>query len=831
MTWMWGMRAESMARNYLGQHDQAGALANRWMELAERAGSVEYLAWGRTMQGWLSWTIRGNLPAARRDLEWAVARFEQIDHPVGLPYSLNVLGNVMMGMGEHAAARPIYDRVLALAQKHGNLKMQGYVLTNLGTLEARFGDPARSLQLHRRGMEIWLRLQDQQAVMVEMSNVVQSALSLGRVDEARRIATEALALAEKEGMALEIPWQRGSLADALWAGGRTEEAKRLWRSVVTMGDTVAVDPRAIAAHGLATALAEQDSLAEAGRVVERALVLIGTGADLELRGKLAVLAAELATAGGRPAAGLAAARPLAHELHRKGQHELALAAWTQVVVASRRLGRTAEAAAAIDSATAIWEEGRSVATDLEFREMRGEQARRLALERLLHEAAHLPGRPEGERLAVAFENLQRFKTRTLLERMAGARAFADSASAELETQAVDLRRFQGEVLGQDELYLEYVVGPDTTALLAITRDAFRLIRLPGEKHLAGLDLARGLFETAPGAGSAVDAAQPAQARLGEQLLAGVDDLLAGSRTVWIAPDGPLHRVPFAALVPPGGGEPLLVTHRVAIAPSAAILAALKSRAAGSSGRLFAFEGGASRTRPALPGARREVGSIARRFFDVEVMRAETRGKPLDTVTLAGFGALHFAAHTRIDGQVPWRSGVIVGAGADGEDSLLTAAEIAAGDLGAPLVVLSSCESAGGRARSGEGVAGLGAAFLSAGAPAVVATLWPVDDRPTARLMEVFYREVARGTDPTNALRLAQLELRRAAATAHPFYWAGFVIVGDGDRPLALRARPYWMQLPFASALVVMLVLLIARFRRARRDAAARPAAASPEARS
>ena len=671
MTWMWGMRAESMARNYHSQHDAAARLALRWMALAEAAGSIEYLAWGRTMMGWLAWNVRGDLPAARRDLEWAVERFERIQHPVGLPYSLNLLGNVLMGMGEHAAARPIYDRVLALAQKNGNLKLQGYVFTNLGTLEARFGDPARSLQLHRRGMEIWVRLQDQQSMLVEMSNVVQCALALGRVDEARSIATEALALAEREGLALEIPWQRASLAEALWAGGRIEEGKRLWRSVVAMGDSVAVDPRAISAHGLATALAEQDSFAEARRVAERGLGMIGPGADLDLRSKLAVLTAEIANADGRPADALAMSRPLALELTRKGHHEMGLAAWTQVVVATRRLGRSVEAAAAIDSATALWEAGRNVATDLEFREMRGEQARLLALERLLQEASWPPGRPESERLSAAFENLQRFKTRTLIERMSGVRAFADSASARLETPAVDLSRFQREVLAEGELYLEYVVGSDTTALLAISRDVCRIVRLPGERRLAGLDLARGLFEAAPSGNSATAAALQAQSRLGEQLFAGVGDLLSASRTVWIAPDGALHRIPFAALIPAGATEPLLATHRVAIAPSAAILAGLKARGETPNRRLFAFVGGASRSHPALPGARREVGAIARRFFDVEVLRAETRGRRLDTATLAGFGALHFAAHTRMDTQVPWRSGVVVGAASDGEDSLLT----------------------------------------------------------------------------------------------------------------------------------------------------------------
>jgi CHAT domain-containing protein len=83
--------------------------------------------------------------------------------------------------------------------------------------------------------------------------------------------------------------------------------------------------------------------------------------------------------------------------------------------------------------------------------------------------------------------------------------------------------------------------------------------------------------------------------------------------------------------------------------------------------------------------------------------------------------------------------------------------------------------------AGDDWVGLARAFLHAGAERVIATLWPVDDWATAALMDRFYIELASGTDVRLALARAQRALRAERATAHPFYWAGFVIIGGADQ--------------------------------------------------
>lgn len=115
----------------------------------------------------------------------------------------------------------------------------------------------------------------------------------------------------------------------------------------------------------------------------------------------------------------------------------------------------------------------------------------------------------------------------------------------------------------------------------------------------------------------------------------------------------------------------------------------------------------------------------------------------------------------------------------GEDGILTAAEAAQLDLqGTQLVVLSACETGAGGVVNGEGVYGLRRALVLAGAKSQLVSLWKVNDIATEQLMGEYYRHLKQGEGRAQALRSAQTMLRSNLATAHPYYWAPFIPVGD-----------------------------------------------------
>jgi CHAT domain-containing protein len=145
--------------------------------------------------------------------------------------------------------------------------------------------------------------------------------------------------------------------------------------------------------------------------------------------------------------------------------------------------------------------------------------------------------------------------------------------------------------------------------------------------------------------------------------------------------------------------------------------------------------------------------------------------------------LHLAAHAFIDENDPMNSTLVFSPNNEGEeDGLLNVFEIYNLDLNASMVVLSACNTGYGKHKRGEGIMSLARAFFYAGVPDVVMTLWPVGDESCGKLMTHFYQNLARGASKDAALRNAKLSFLKEAdpITQHPFYWAGYIVVGDSS---------------------------------------------------
>jgi CHAT domain-containing protein/predicted negative regulator of RcsB-dependent stress response len=149
--------------------------------------------------------------------------------------------------------------------------------------------------------------------------------------------------------------------------------------------------------------------------------------------------------------------------------------------------------------------------------------------------------------------------------------------------------------------------------------------------------------------------------------------------------------------------------------------------------------------------------------------------------ISKYRIIHVATHGLLNAERPQFTGVVLSlVGNKSQDGFLRTEEVFNLRLGAPLVVLSACETGLGKEKRGEGVMGLTRAFMYAGAPTVGVSLWSVADKSTADLMTDFYRRLLASGDVTasGALREAQLSMISGKKYSAPFYWAPFVLVGD-----------------------------------------------------
>jgi CHAT domain-containing protein len=203
-------------------------------------------------------------------------------------------------------------------------------------------------------------------------------------------------------------------------------------------------------------------------------------------------------------------------------------------------------------------------------------------------------------------------------------------------------------------------------------------------------------------------------------------------------------------------------------------------------------------RPRLPNAEAEVEAIDAAFagYDNSILTGEVATDAAFKQEAGRYGVLHFATHFASDDQQPLYSRLLLARDDSGaeDDGVLQTYEVFDATLNAELAVLSACNTGLGLLRKGEGLVGISRAFLYAGVPSLVVSLWSVDDEATSQIMGLFYRHLRSGVSKKQALRLAKLDYLRAAEDDEldPFYWAPFILSGDWQ-PLNFPAprKPGW----------------------------------------
>ena len=353
----------------------------------------------------------------------------------------------------------------------------------------------------------------------------------------------------------------------------------------------------------------------------------------------------------------------------------------------------------------------------------------------------------------------------------------------------------GNLLDEKSALLEYLVADNAIFLFVFTKTnnqvEFKTYRIAVKRDELNEQIGR--FRQMLAERNVLFAAE--SRALYESLLRPAAAQLAGKTNLAIVPDDGLWELPFQALQS-AENRYVLDDASVSYSPSLTILRELNgtARTADSGAqKLLAFGNpmsGASRINvnfTALPEAEKQTQTLKRLYGTDGGVRVFNRTEADETVlkreTAAGFSILHLATHGVLDNNSPLNSYVLLAPNAvTGDDGKLEAWEILEMDLASDLIFLSACETARGGVRSGEGLIGLSWSLMVAGARNVVVSQWKVESASTTDLTIDFYKSLKQNaaTKKPEALRRAALKLRRNASTAHPFYWAGFVLIGEAE---------------------------------------------------
>jgi CHAT domain-containing protein len=284
--------------------------------------------------------------------------------------------------------------------------------------------------------------------------------------------------------------------------------------------------------------------------------------------------------------------------------------------------------------------------------------------------------------------------------------------------------------------------------------------------------------------------------------------LQGKTNLIISPDNSLWDLPFQTLLSPELRY-LIEDAAISYAPSLSVLRemqlASKKKQAPAKASILALGNPALGTRSKelakfvkmdaelqpLPEAADQVRVLGRLYGPKlsKVLTDSAAREELVKEQSARYHILHLATHGILNDHSPMYSHVLLSQnpGKSEEDGLLEAWEMMNLGLNADLVVLAACETARGRAGAGEGMIGMSWALFVAGCPRTIVSQWKVEASSTTALMVEFHKKFKTrygGRQPAvstaEAMRQAALKVMKDPEYVHPFYWGGFVVVGDGN---------------------------------------------------
>jgi CHAT domain-containing protein/Tfp pilus assembly protein PilF len=839
-------------RKALDYEDRALAL---WAELDDSAGRAQALL----MKGYVQ-VIVGELKEAQRLEEQALSLFESVENHRGHAQTLGALGGLHAVGGSGQKALEYYGRALASAERMKNARVLAEVNSGMGFVYFQLGDLDGALRYRERALDLYSSIPD---IWGECS----LNMSVGKVYAEKGEWQKALEHFRR-GLAIAQSMSNAHLGSALLReigavyGRRSEWPAALehYRKALALGRRGG-DPRdeADALDRMGSAFLGLGRAREALEYFGRALPLTRSVADgasearvLSNSARAHLLLGQLDEARTQVESALGIVESLRTGVagyQMRASYLAAVRSYYELrIEVLARLERERPNAGFAEAAFEASEAGRARTLLESLKESladirRGVDPSLTALERELQQSLNAKAERRMQLLASGQKDEAAEVGREIDDLAArydeiGGRIRESSPryAALTRPRPVVVEDVRKRLLDDDTLLLEYHLGEERGHLWAITREGMSMYDLPPRREVE--QAAREFYEAltagqqrqndAPGEARA--RAAEAETRLGalslrlsEQILGPAASQL-GKKRILVVPDGALQYVPFHALPPPGGGEPLVSEHEVVIEPSASALSLLLEETASRRPppNLLAiiadpvFEADDPRlardasavessensdksrdAEPLGPGVWKltrllpsrweadSIGSLAPagtflKAVDFDANRALATGPALQD-----YRVVHFATHALLDDDRPELSGLALSLyGRDGrpQEGFLRLHEIYNLNLSADLVVLSACSTALGRDMRGEGLVGLTRGFMYAGASGIVSSLWKVDDEATAELMKRFYsRMLEGGMKPAAALREAQNSIRAEPQWRSPFYWAAFNLQGDYKR--------------------------------------------------
>lgn len=706
----------------------------------------------------------GAVPEARR----ALADFERVGHESGVALASQWLGYLELQRGQYATSRLLLERAIRAARLTRFESVEAWARGGLAELHLTLGDPAAARAQAARAAASHRRRNDRWGMAVALAFEATALESAGELQGARDRLSDAIQAYAVAGLPLHALSAYAHKARVEMRLGLLDAAAHTLDSASAIGGTTEGWLREAPVH-------RADLAMRRGRFSEADSLLRGAAASAAWRdGDLRLLPVMVALREAR----------VSLRLGRSMAADSAVAAVTLALQQWRGRAMNADITGALAQLRDNWGRLSDLYPDL--------------IDQMVRH----------DRLDRAFEFVEQVRAREIVERrLQGVAVRGDSVrrpSVEGQRSTVVSLAALREALATHEAFVAYVLGVDhePSTALVVTRGGVRGISFPGRAALVA-DIDRVVQLAAVG----VEAVAESR-RLGSALLAPVFAVLPPEvHRVMLSPDGELFRVPFDALRL-ADGRFAVERFTLSLVPSATSALALRTPASAAGVELLAVgdprfaapspsraprdlarepgSGGFGELQlPRLPASRAEALRVASYGVRTELLVGpDANEASLRRLDWSRFGVAHFATHALVDPESQSRTALAVSPDG-GRDGYLTPDELAALPLRSPLVVLSACRSIGGQVLPGEGLRGLAAPLLEAGARAIVATHWSIDDRRVVPIIDRFYAAMATGVPVDAALRLAKLAAIREGVSIAD--WAGFAVIGDGS--MLPRLRP------------------------------------------